>query len=161
MEGERTKGGGAAAAVRVTSHQATRCSAATATSGTQAGGRDPAELIWFFHGCVAVWLSEEEPRSFWTVSLNAASLPVMERCSRTPWDWREVAGWRLISMEGRKQEETGVFAQMSAVAYVFVSREGEKIWMETRRRRSWREGTVTGLRGGNEKGVCVGGVLSF
>lgn len=69
------------------------------------GGRDAVELIRFFRGCAAVWLSKEEPRSFWTVSLNAASLPVMERCSRTRWDGREVAGRRLIRREGRKREE--------------------------------------------------------
>lgn len=39
MEGERTRRGGAAAVARVTFHQATRFSAATAASGTRAGGR--------------------------------------------------------------------------------------------------------------------------
>lgn len=33
--------------------------------------------------------------------------------------------------------------------------------METRRRKSWGEGTVTGLRGGNEKVVVVGCVSKF
>lgn len=108
---------GAAAAARVTFHQATRFSATTAASGTRAGGRDPAELIWLFHGCAAVWLLEEEPRSFWTVSLNAASLPVMERCSRTPRDGRKVAERGLIGM-GRGG---GVCADVSGAVRVCVS----------------------------------------
>lgn len=154
MEGERTRSGcAAAAAVRVTSHQATRCSAARATSGTQAGGRarpSRAHLVL--------------PRLRGRLAVGGRAPIILDSIIKCRVITRYGAllphptgreGRGLIGMEGRKREETVVFAQMSAVPYAFVSREGEKVRMETRRRRSWREGTVTGLRGGNEKCVCV------
>lgn len=73
------------------------------------------------HGCAASMQScrscQLRPGSFWTVSLNAMSLPVMEWCSHShhlPWDGEAY----LIGME------KCVFVQVTAFPHVFVTKTG-------------------------------------
>lgn len=67
---------------------------------------------------------------------------------------REGGGWVGVDRYGggHARGDGGVCADVSGAVRVCVSRGGEG---ETRRRKSWREGTVTGPRGGNEMVVCV------
>ncbi len=123
LSGDRTSERYSIASAVLGNHEYTSTRTHTHTL-TQTQSR-PSQAYLALHGCAASMQSSrncrQRPGSFWTVSLNAMSLPVMEQCSHSlllPWDGEA----HLIGME------KCVFACMSVhvgvARCVCVSRKG-------------------------------------
>lgn len=110
---------------------------------TQPWGR-PSRAYRALHGCAASVHASRgcrwRPGSFWTVSLNAMSLHVMERCFHAPLLLRDAAA-RLIGME------RCVFARVSVhVCFTRHVCSSQRVWW--RRAETEAEGAVSALETG-------------